>query len=258
VVQPKITDFLQKKPRISLLDPGYDKENSASSKEKEESSAPDNEWVEEIGLEWATKLKDIMRKPYFQKSMKDVEKDRADGRDVFPKREEMFRALRLTPFDKIKVVILGEQTICSEEHASGLAYSVPKASSLSPSLRNIYRENGLNRSHGDLSAWAEQGVLLLNLQITASSFRYKGYNWESFVDYVINLISQQHEKVIWLLWGSHKEKSRLINEEKHHILTAKGSPSPLEYKTFRGNQHFKKVNEILRDRGETEIQWDRE
>lgn len=213
----------------------------------------DARWEAEFGTAWATKLGDIF-KTYFPKLVKAVDDDVEKGIEIFPARDRIFEAFRLTPFDTIKVVIIGEKPYCQQSQACGLAYSVPRGAMIPPSLANIYKEAKIVCDHGDLTSWAEQGVFLLNTSLVASATRGKSYHFESFAETCINLINFHRKNVFFLLWGPAQSKKHLIDDKKHTVLTA-GSPSPLHFKDFRNCGHFRKVNEILASRGEKEIDW---
>jgi len=192
---------------------------------------------------------------------------------VFPLGKDIFNAFNLTPFSKVKVVIIGQDPYHSFEiinnipipHAHGLCFSIPTAAKkIPPSLKNIFKE--LNQdlglsipTHGNLSNWAKQGVLLLNATLTvraheAGSHQKKG--WEIFTDVVIQKLSEQQEGLVFLLWGKFaQDKEILIDADKHSILKA-AHPSPFSaYHGFFGCKHFSRTNEILKNRGLTEIDW---
>lgn len=192
---------------------------------------------------------------------------------VFPAGKNIFNAFNLTPFDKVKVVIIGQDPYHSFEminneqipHAHGLCFSIPTAAKkIPPSLKNIYKELNSDLgiaipTHGNLSNWAKQGVLLLNATLTvraheAGSHQKKG--WETFTDGVIKKLSEQKEGLIFILWGKYaQDKEVLINAGKHYILKA-AHPSPFSaYHGFFGCKHFSKTNELLKNKGLTEIDW---
>ncbi len=184
---------------------------------------------------------------------------------VFPPTDLVFHAFQLTALDKLKVVILGQDPYHNDGQAHGLSFSVPEGMAIPPSLRNIYSELSTDiqgfqiPSHGNLTKWAEQGVLLLNATLTvraheAGSHQKKG--WEMFTDEIIKAISDKCEHVVFLLWGSYAiKKSSLIDSSKHLILTAV-HPSPLSvYRGFYGCKHFSKANEFLISKGEKPIDW---
>ena len=183
---------------------------------------------------------------------------------VYPKEEEEFNAFHKTPFKTLKIVLLGQDPYHGEGQAHGLSFSVPKEVKTPPSLVNIFKEiendlNIKNHGKGDLTKWAEQGVLLLNSTLTvrknmAGSHQNKG--WEQFTDKVISTISSKKEGVIFLLWGKFAQnKQKLIDKSKHHILMS-SHPSPLSsYRGFLGCKHFSECNKILKKENKTEINW---
>lgn len=184
---------------------------------------------------------------------------------VFPPTDLVFHAFQLTALDKLKVVILGQDPYHNDGQAHGLSFSVPEGMAIPPSLRNIYSELSTDiqgfqiPNHGNLTKWAEQGVLLLNATLTvraheAGSHQKKG--WEMFTDEIIKAISDKCEHVVFLLWGSYAiKKSSLIDNNKHLILTAV-HPSPLSvYRGFYGCRHFSKANDFLINKGEQPIDW---
>lgn len=213
---------------------------------------------------WSNLLKHEKEADYFKTLKLFVDEERQTGTVVYPNEDDVFEAFRLTEFDDIRVVILGQDPYHGENQAHGLCFSVKKGIAVPPSLKNIYKELesdlGIQQaSHGFLASWAKQGVFLLNSVLTvqasqANSHRKKG--WETFTDQVIKIISEHSEHVVFLLWGNpaHK-KIPLINAEKHTILTAV-HPSPLSaYRGFLGCKHFSKANKALLDHGQNVINW---
>lgn len=183
---------------------------------------------------------------------------------VFPEKEKIWTAFEWTDFKDVKVVILGQDPYYRVGQAHGLTFSVQPGTKIPPSLRNIYKEleNDLGIppvEHGYLKSWADQGVFLLNTVLTvregeAGSHRGKG--WEELTDHVISCLNQKNEAIVFILWGAEARKKRmLINEEKHFILTSV-HPSPLSaYRGFFGSSPFSKTNKILKETGQTEINW---
>jgi uracil-DNA glycosylase len=212
---------------------------------------------------------DSIIKPLFQTSklqeLSEFVRNERSVHQVFPSADMVFNAFRLTPLNNLKVVILGQDPYHNDGQAHGLSFSVPAGIAIPPSLRNIYTELVTDipgfkyPNHGNLSKWAEQGVLLLNATLTvraheAGSHQKKG--WEFFTDEIIKSISDQAENVVFLLWGSYAiKKSALIDSKKHLILTAV-HPSPLSvYRGFFGCAHFSKANEYLRYHNKLPIDW---
>lgn len=188
-----------------------------------------------------------------------------DNGQVFPPQDLVFNAFRLTTFDSLKVVILGQDPYHNDSQAHGMAFSVPEGIALPPSLKNIFKELETDildfkiPKSGDLSYWAKQGVLLLNATLTvnahqAGSHQKKG--WEKFTDQVIQAISESKEAVVFLLWGAYAQKKvTLIDAQKHLILTTV-HPSPLSvYRGFFGCRHFSQTNAFLQQYGEKPIDW---
>ena len=182
----------------------------------------------------------------------------------FPKEKEIFEALNLTPLNKVKVVILGQDPYHGENQAHGLAFSVRPKSSLPPSLRNIFKElhNDLgapSNSNGYLHSWATQGVLLLNSVLTVEKNKagsHAGYGWERFTDSIISLINSHRERVVFFLWGAYAQnKKKLIDSDKHLILSS-SHPSPLSaHRGFFGSKHFSKANQYLTLHSKKCISW---
>lgn len=212
---------------------------------------------------------DSIIKPLFQTSklqeLSEFVRNERSLHQVFPSADLVFNAFRLTPLNNLKVVILGQDPYHNDGQAHGLSFSVPAGIAIPPSLRNIYTELVTDipgfkyPNHGNLSKWAEHGVLLLNATLTvraheAGSHQKKG--WEFFTDEIIKSISDQAENVVFLLWGSYAiKKSALIDSKKHLILTAV-HPSPLSvYRGFFGCAHFSKANEYLRYHNKLPIDW---
>ncbi len=184
---------------------------------------------------------------------------------IYPKESQLFNAYNLTPLDKVKVVIIGQDPYHGNGQANGLCFSVNKGLSLPPSLSNIYKELvsdvGITTpEYGNLSFWANQGVLLLNSALTVRAGEansHQSIGWEKFTDATIKVISKENMGIIFLLWGGFaKKKSALIDSSKHHILTT-GHPSPLSANRgyWFGNRHFSKTNELLMKEGKKIINW---
>jgi uracil-DNA glycosylase len=214
-------------------------------------------WLEEIG--------DEFKQEYMLKLRAFLKQEKEDGITVYPRNADIFNAFWKTPFNNVNVVILGQDPYHGKDQAHGLSFSVQKGIAVPPSLQNIYKELHDDISsfqipfHGDLTAWAEQGVMMLNSTLTvragvAGSHQKKG--WEIFTDKVIKQISEKREGVVFMLWGKFAQaKSELINQNKHHILTA-AHPSPFSaHNGFFGSKHFSKTNELLTKEGKQAIDW---
>lgn len=214
---------------------------------------------------WKAHLQDEFEKPYFAE-IRAKYYDALSQRTILPPPKLLFNAFNLVPFSRVKVVILGQDPYHNVERgipqAMGLSFSVPQGVTPPPSLKNIFKEIqrdlGLNPPQsGDLSAWARQGVLLLNALLSVElnkPLAHKGFGWEIFTDKVIEILSQRREKLVFMLWGNYARGKRgLIDTRKHFILEAP-HPSPLA-RGFVGCGHFSKCNEILRQNGIEPINW---
>ena len=212
---------------------------------------------------WNEILADEMQKDYYQELQAFVQKRRAEVR-VFPEEKNVFNALELTPFESVKVVILGQDPYHGFGQAHGLSFSVQKGTPLPPSLKNIYKElqediGGEFPTEGDLSHWAKQGVLLLNTVLTVeegNANSHKGKGWERLTNRLIESLNELNHPVIFILWGKPaQDKEKLIINPNHVILKAP-HPSPLSaYRGFFGSKPFSRVNDILIQQGQTPIRW---
>ena len=212
---------------------------------------------------WNEILAEEMQKDYYQELQVFVQKRRAEVR-VFPEEKNVFNALELTPFESVKVVILGQDPYHGSGQAHGLSFSVQKGIPLPPSLKNIYKElqediGGEFPTEGDLSHWAKQGVLLLNTVLTVeegNANSHKGKGWERLTNRLIESLNELKHPVIFILWGKPaQDKEKLIINPNHVILKAP-HPSPLSaYRGFFGSKPFSRVNDILIQQGQTPIRW---
>ena len=212
---------------------------------------------------WNEILAEEMQKDYYQELQAFVQKRRAEVR-VFPEEKNVFNALELTPFESVKVVILGQDPYHGFGQAHGLSFSVQKGTPLPPSLKNIYKElqediGGEFPTEGDLSHWAKQGVLLLNTVLTVeegNANSHKGKGWERLTNRLIDSLNELKHPVIFILWGKPaQDKEKLITNPNHVILKAP-HPSPLSaYRGFFGSKPFSRVNGILIQQGQTPIRW---
>lgn len=212
---------------------------------------------------WNEILAEEMQKDYYQELQAFVQKRRAEVR-VFPEEKNVFTALELTPFESVKVVILGQDPYHGFGQAHGLSFSVQKGTPLPPSLKNIYKElqediGGEFPTEGDLSHWAKQGVLLLNTVLTVeegNANSHKGKGWERLTNRLIESLNELNHPVIFILWGKPaQDKEKLITNPNHVILKAP-HPSPLSaYRGFFGSKPFSRVNDILIQQGQTPIRW---
>lgn len=217
-----------------------------------------------IDASWYEVLRPQFEAPYFAQ-LKDFLVEERKQYTCYPPGSKIFAAFDHTPFDKVKVVIIGQDPYHEPNQAQGLCFSVPDGVKVPPSLANIIKEINsdlgvtIPEGHGDLTGWAEQGVLLLNATLTvrahqAGSHQRKG--WETFTDACIRELSEKREGIVFLLWGSYAiAKSQLIDRSKHHILTT-AHPSPLSaYRGFFGCKHFSLCNAILQRQGQSPINW---
>ncbi|MFM2359824.1 MAG: uracil-DNA glycosylase [Bacteroidota bacterium] len=214
---------------------------------------------------WKTALQPTFSQPYFKQLVQFLKNEKAAGVTIYPSGKNIFNAFSLTPFDQVRVVILGQDPYHNPGQAHGLSFSVPSGIKPPPSLNNIYKEIqqslkiSMPSHFGDLTAWAEQGVLMLNAILTVRANEPASHSksgWQLFTDEVIRSISNQKQGIIFLLWGKFaQEKSSLIDGNKHHILKA-AHPSPFSAdKGFFGCNHFVRVNEILMAQGDAPINW---
>ena len=214
---------------------------------------------------WSDILTAEKQQDYFQKTIAYVAERRAQGVCVFPPKEDVFNAFQATPFDEVKVVILGQDPYHGPQQAHGLCFSVKQGIAPPPSLRNIYKElerdidGFLIPDHGNLQSWAAQGVFLLNTVLTVEqglAHSHKHLGWEQFTDRVIEGLNAQGNGIVFLLWGAHaQKKGRVIDPQKHSVLVAP-HPSPLSaHRGFLGCNHFSKTNELLKAQNKTPIDW---
>lgn len=218
----------------------------------------------QIEESWKEVLKDEFNKTYFAEIVMHLKHEKALGKIIYPPGNLMFNAFQQTPFDKVKVVILGQDPYHGPGQAHGLSFSVPDGIKPPPSLVNIYKEMkadlGLEvPTSGNLTKWAQHGVLLLNAFLTVRAGEPASHSkigWESFTDAVIRKISDHKKDVVFLLWGRFaQDKQILIDATKHHILKA-AHPSPFSAdKGFFGCKHFSKTNELLHKAGIEPVDW---
>ncbi|AII14003.1 uracil-DNA glycosylase, family 1 [Campylobacter iguaniorum] len=217
----------------------------------------------QIDPSWKEVLKDEFLSPYFL-DIKVNLINALKSSTVYPPNNLIFNAFNLTPFDKVKVVILGQDPYHGAGQAMGLSFSVPKGVRIPPSLINVYKEIkddlGINEPNsGDLSYWAKQGVLLLNTSLSVAAGMpgsHSSFGWQRFTDAVVRNISDKKSNVVFMLWGNPaKAKIPLIEANKHLILSA-AHPSPLARGAFFGCKHFSKCNDYLKQTSQTPIDWD--
>jgi uracil-DNA glycosylase len=226
----------------------------------EQTGQLDTSWQAMIGAE--------LNKPYMQSLRDFLKQEQAAGKTVYPPSSLIFNAFNQTPFEKVRIIIIGQDPYHGDDkgqaQAHGLSFSVPQGVKLPQSLRNIFKEIEADlgikmSSEGDLTPWAKQGVLLLNATLTvemtnAGSHQNRG--WETFTDAAIAALNEEREGLVFVLWGSYaQKKGEIIDTNKHLVLTSP-HPSPLSaHRGFFGNHQFSKINAYLTKRGETTIDW---
>ena len=211
---------------------------------------------------WDLVLKEEIKKEYF-KELGLFVKNEYKTKIIFPEYKNIFNALRYTDYDKVKVVILGQDPYHGENEAHGLSFSVLEGVRRPPSLDNIFKElyadTGVKRTKNNLTDWAEQGILLLNSVLTVEkdkAFSHKNKGWEIFTDTIIKKLNERVEPVIFVLWGnSARNKKELIDLKKHYVIES-AHPSPLSAsRGFFGSRPFSKINKILKEHNKKEIEW---
>jgi uracil-DNA glycosylase len=217
----------------------------------------------QIEESWKQALAEEFQKPYFSDIKQFLQEAKQAGKTIYPPGPLIFNAFNKTPFDAVKVVILGQDPYHNPGEAMGLCFSVPRGVKVPPSLVNIYKEIkaelGIEpASHGDLTHWADQGVLLLNAMLTVEARQpasHQKIGWQTFTDAVIQCISKKKDGVVFLLWGNFaRGKKALIDQSKHYVLES-AHPSPLAGNAFQGCGHFAYTNDILRKQSKAEVDW---
>ena len=214
---------------------------------------------------WEEMLAAERAKPYFPALFDAVEAAYASQRRVFPPQQQLFEALRLTPPEKVRCVILGQDPYHEPGQAHGLSFSVPDGTPLPPSLRNIYKELSADLGveppqSGNLTRWAEQGVLLLNTGLTVyegAAGSHRSFGWQHFTDAVIRAADTLPQSIVFILWGGDaRKKTALLSQKENRLIIESAHPSPLSsYRGFFGSRPFSRCNEFLTSRGEKEIEW---
>lgn len=216
-----------------------------------------------IGNDWDKKLDIIWNSPGFKKFIELIDEE-YQTKIIYPPRNYIFNALKLTPYSKVKVVIVGQDPYHGQGEAHGLSFSVQKGVKLPPSLKNIYKElyNDLNiiePNYGDLTSWAKEGVLLLNSSLTVikdTPNSHQKIGWSNLTDYIIKVLNAKEEPVVFILWGAFaRSKKAFINNKKHLIIeSAHPSPFSANYGFF-GSKPFSKANQFLKENGIEPINW---
>lgn len=215
-----------------------------------------------INRDWYEQLSSEFEKPYF-KELQNFLANEYSSKIIYPKFENIFNALNLTKYNDVKVVIFGQDPYHQPNQAHGLAFSVQERIQIPPSLRNIFKEiesefNIKCFMSGDLSRWAKQGVLLLNTVLTVEDSKpnsHKGVGWEEFTKAIVELLNKRKEKIIFVLWGANARVFEPLISQNHIVLKS-AHPSPLSaYNGFFGNNHFIRINEILKENQKEIIDW---
>lgn len=218
----------------------------------------------QIEESWKEVLHDEFEKPYFQGLAAFLRAEKAAGKTIYPPGPLIFNAFNTTPFQRVKVVILGQDPYHNPGEAMGLCFSVPKGVRLPPSLRNIYQEinNDLGLpvpSHGDLTAWAESGVFLLNAMLTVEKntpASHQQIGWQDFTDAVIRKLSENREHLVFLLWGNFARKKKDLIDTSRHLTLEAAHPSPFSANGgFFGCRHFSKADKYLEEHGMEAVDW---
>lgn len=216
-----------------------------------------------IGNDWDNLLKEEYKKPYFQRLAKIV-KDAYREKIVYPAYNNMFNALKYTPYSKVKAVILGQDPYHGKGQAHGLSFSVLEGIPKPPSLKNIFKElyddlNIKEPPHGNLTKWAKEGVLLLNSVLTVEAGKptsHANIGWEIFTDHIISLINQKDTPVVFLLWGTYAKQKKELITNPHHLIIESAHPSPYSANYgFLGSKPFSKTNAFLQANGLDSIDW---
>lgn len=216
-----------------------------------------------IHQSWKSVLIEEFNKPYFKNLVAFVKSEYAT-KTIFPPGKLIFNAFEQTPFNDVKVVIIGQDPYHGPNQAMGLCFSVPEGIPLPPSLKNIYKEiqDDLGRpsiTHGDLTPWARQGVFLLNSVLTVEAGKpgsHQGRGWEIFTDAVIRTLSDQKENLVFILWGAYAQKKSVLIDKSRHFVISSAHPSPLSANNgFFGSRPFSRTNDYLKKIGGTEIVW---
>lgn len=213
---------------------------------------------------WKNALQWEFKKPYFLELSQFVKNEILAGKTIYPHPKNIFAAMDMTPFEKVRVVILGQDPYHGPGQAHGLSFSVLEWVRNPPSLMNIFKEIQSDvgmptRRNGDLSRWADQWVLLLNTTLTVEAgnpMSHAGKWWEDFTDSIIKTLSDKRDFLIFLLWWSHAQKKKVLIDMQKHVILEAPHPSPLSaHRWFLGCKHFSKTNALLREHGMREIEW---
>ena len=213
-------------------------------------------------MTWTEILAPIKNTEYFETLWQNVEEEYATTK-CFPPKNQIFRAIELTPFDEVEVVIIGQDPYHNDFQANGLCFSVSEQVKAPPSLKNIFTELkddlGIVKTSNELDSWARQGVLLLNATLTVRAHEpnsHKDLGWEKFTDFIIKEISDKKENVVFVLWGAFAQKKASLIDEMKHFIIQSAHPSPFSvYRGFYGSKPFSKINDYLKLKGKKPIDW---
>ena len=213
---------------------------------------------------WLAVIGDELEKPYMQALRAFLKQEKAAGKVIYPPSPLIFNAFNRTPFEQVRVVIIGQDPYHGDGQAHGLSFSVPKGIAPPPSLVNIFKEIesdlGIHMSkNGDLTPWADQGVLLLNATLTVEQSKagaHQGKGWEAFTDAAIAALNAHREGLVFVLWGSYAQKKGAFIDERKHLVLKSVHPSPLSaHRGFFGNHQFSTINQYLIKQGQAPIDW---
>ena len=213
-------------------------------------------------MTWTEALSPIKNSEYFTTLWEKVKQEYATTK-CFPPKNMIFRALELTPFDSVQVVIIGQDPYHNDFQANGLCFSVSDQVTAPPSLKNIFKELeedlGISKTTNELDSWAEQGVLMLNATLTVRAHQpnsHKDLGWDKFTDFIIKQVSEKKENVVFVLWGAFAQKKLNLIDEKKHFVIQSAHPSPFSvHRGFFGSRPFSKINDFLVSKGKSPIRW---
>jgi len=227
-------------------------------------TASDTDKPGQLHASWQAVIGQELHQPYMQALRAFLQQEKAAGKTIFPPGPLIFNAFNQTPFEKVRVIIIGQDPYHGMGQAHGLSFSVPNGVALPPSLLNIFKEIesdlGIKMSkNGDLTAWANQGVLLLNATLTvemANAGSHQNRGWETFTDAAIAALNQHRDGLVFVLWGSYAQRKGAMIDPKKHLVLQSPHPSPLSaHRGFFGNHQFSQINAYLQQRGEAPIDW---
>lgn len=215
-------------------------------------------------ITWAELLASEKQKAYFSSILQYIKQERGAGKEIYPEDSEMFSAFDETPYENVKIVILGQDPYHGQGQAHGLSFSVKPGIVLPPSLKNIYKELQADlsipiSSNGCLTQWANQGVLLLNTSLSVERGKPQSHaniGWTGFTDAVIQLLNDSQSPIVFLLWGAHAQNKASLITNTHHLILKAAHPSPFSaYRGFFGCKHFSKANDFLQSQGRGIVEW---